>query len=186
MITAVLRVTATNARLLCGRLVHGDRLRYSPLTCLALSDSVALSTNAEIDFGRGLRTRGGCSFNVQGSGCLSFGEEVFLNRGCMLNCRKTISVGDGCEFGPNVLVYDHDHVFENGKLKDGIFKYRDVKIGKNCWIGAGTIILRGSILGDNCVVAAGSVLKGEYPPNSLVLQSRVTETRQIGSDSLLG
>lgn len=176
---AALRVAATNVRLLGGKAVHGRRLRYSPVTCLALSDSVAISPAAGIDFGRGLRTRGGCSFNAQESGRLSFGRDVFLNRGCLFNCRSSISVGDGCEFGPNVVVYGHDHAFRGGALKDGGFKYGDVRIGKNCWIGAGTVILRGTVLGDGCVVGAGSVVKGEYPAGSLVLQRRQTEVRPV-------
>lgn len=178
-VIAAIRVIATNIRLLGGKLAHGRSFSYSPLTCLAISDSVALSKESTIDFGKKLRTRGGCSFNVQDSGRLSFGRDVFLNRGCLFNCRSSISVGDGCEFGPNVMVYDHDHVFRGGVLKDGSFKYGDVSIGKNCWIGAGAIILRGTVLGDGCVVGAGSVVKGEYPAGSLVLQKRQTEVRPI-------
>ena len=47
-----------------------------------------------------------------------------------------------------------------------------VIIGKNCWIGAGTIILKGSQIGDNCVVGAGCVLKGNYADDSLIIQKR--------------
>ena len=111
---AVLRVMTTNVRLGAGKLLHGSRLRFSPVTCLALSDVVELSSKAKIDFGRSLRTRGRCSFNVQEDGELVFGEGVFLNQGCQFNCHSKIEVGDGCEFGPNVLVYDHDHLVRGG------------------------------------------------------------------------
>ena len=111
---AAMRVITTNVRLGAGKLLHGSRLRFSPVTCLALSDGVELSSKAKIDFGRSLRTRGRCSFNVQESGELVFGEGIFLNQGCQFNCHSRIEVGDGCEFGPNVLVYDHDHVFRGG------------------------------------------------------------------------
>lgn len=179
MALAALRLAATNVRLLGGRLAHGKKMKYSPVTCLAFGDSISLSREASVDFGRGLHTRGGCSFNVQESGRLSFGNDVFLNRGCLFNCHSSISVGDGCEFGPNVMVYDHDHVFRGGVLKDGAFKYGDVRIGKNCWIGAGTVILRGTTLGDGCVIGAGSIIKGEYPADSMVLQKRQTEVRAV-------
>lgn len=174
---AMLRIIGTNVRLFCGKILHGSKLAYSPLTCLAFSDSVSLSNSASINFGKRLRTRGGCSFNVQESGRLVLGKDVFLNRGCLFNCHSSILVGDGCEFGPNVTIYDHDHVFRGGVLKDGKFKYGAVKIGKNCWIGAGTVILCGTVLGDNCVVGAGSVVKGEFPAGSLVLQKRQTDVR---------
>lgn len=171
-IRAAVRVMTTNARLGAGKLLHGSRLHFNPITCLALSDSVELSPQARIDFGRSLRTRGRCSFNVQEDGELVFGEGVFLNQGCQFNCHSRIEVGDGCEFGPNVLVYDHDHVFRGGAIVGGEFSYGDVRIGSGCWIGAGVIILRGTTIGDGCVVAAGSVVKGDVPEGSLFVQKR--------------
>lgn len=175
LLIAALRMSATNIRLGIGKLVHGSSLRFSPVTCLGMSDSISLSPHASIDFGNSLRTRGGCVFNVQGSGQLTFGNSVFLNHGCQINCRCLISIGDGCEIGPNVLIFDHDHSYRGGVLKDGGFQLGSVEIGKNCWIGAGTIILRGTTIGDGSVIAAGSVLKGVYPPGSLILQKRATE-----------
>lgn len=178
-VLAAFRVVATNARFLCGKVAHGGKFKYGFCTCLALSDTIALSRGASIDFGDLMHTRGGCSFNVQESGCLVFGRGVFLNRGCMFNCHKFIEVGDGCEFGPSVLIYDHDHDFRKHGLKDSEFECSDVRIGRNCWIGAGSIILRGTILGDECVVGAGSVIKGVYPARSLIVQKRKSEVRGI-------
>lgn len=112
------RVASRNVRLAFGKLVHGGRLKYSPLTCLVLSDAVEISPSGSLDLSRRLRTRGHCSFNVQESGSLSFGEGVFLNSDCQFNCHSRIAVGAGCEFGSNVLAYDHDHAYR-GVLKDG-------------------------------------------------------------------
>lgn len=108
------RVATTNLRLGFGKLLHGSNLKFNPVTCLALSDGIELSARSMVDFGSRLRTRGRCSFNIQGDGNLSFGNGVFLNSGCQFNCRSSITVGDCCEFGPNVLVYDHDHIFRGG------------------------------------------------------------------------
>lgn len=179
MLKAGIRVVTTNARLGLGRLVHGGKLKFSPVTCLALSDEVYLSKESHIDFGRRLRTRGGCVFNVQDSGELRFGSDVFLNKGCQFNCRSGITVGDGCEFGPNVLVYDHDHKYQGGVFKEGDFLCSSVQIGSNCWIGANAVILRGTKIGDGCVIAAGSIVKGEYPAGLLILQKRETEIRSV-------
>ncbi len=57
---------------------------------------------------------------------------------------------------------------------DGEFAYGDVKIGSNCWIGAGTIILKGTNIGNGCIVAAGSVVKGHIPDDSVCVQKRQT------------
>lgn len=173
-IRAAIRVASTNARLILGRMVHGESLRFSTTTCLALSDCLDLSNGGSIEFGKGMRTRGYCVFNVQDEGRLTFGNDVFLNRGCQFNCRSSMSIGDGCEFGPNVLVYDHDHDYRAG-LKKGQFIYDSVSIGENCWIGAGTIILRGTRIGDGCVIAAGSVVKGDVPSGTVFVQRKKTE-----------
>ncbi|RHN21877.1 DapH/DapD/GlmU-related protein [Collinsella sp. AF31-11] len=52
-----------------------------------------------------------------------------------------------------------------------------MEIGENCWIGAGTIILRGTKIEANSVVAAGSIVKGEFLSDFLILQRRTTEVR---------
>ncbi len=43
-----------------------------------------------------------------------------------------------------------------------------VRIGKNVWIGAGSIILDGTVIGDNCVVVAGSLVNRRYPDNVII------------------
>jgi maltose O-acetyltransferase len=43
-----------------------------------------------------------------------------------------------------------------------------VKIGNNCWIGAGVIILKDVDLGDGCVVGAGAVVTKGFPHGSVI------------------
>ena len=46
--------------------------------------------------------------------------------------------------------------------------YSHTRIGRNCFIGARSIILPGVEVGDNCVVGTGSVVTKNVPPNSIV------------------
>ncbi|WP_165173768.1 acyltransferase [Adlercreutzia sp. ZJ242] len=180
IILVALRVIGSNVRLFCGKLIHGSRLKYDPLLCIAYSDSISLSASSTLFIGKRLRTRGNCSLNVSESGRLMIGRNVFFNRGCLVNCHYSILIGDGCEFGPNVLIYDHDLDFRSkGGIKDGSFRCKEVFLGENCWIGAGAIILRGTHVGANSVIAAGSIVKGFYPENSLIVQKRCTEVSSI-------
>ena len=55
-----------------------------------------------------------------------------------------------------------------------MYCYAPIIIGNDCWIGANTVILRGTKIGDNCVVGAGCVLKGVFPTNSVIVQKRQT------------
>ncbi|WP_202171413.1 DapH/DapD/GlmU-related protein [Bacillus sp. USDA818B3_A] len=49
-----------------------------------------------------------------------------------------------------------------------------VKIGDNCWIGAGSIICPGVTIGDNSVIGAGSVVTKDIPANSVAVGNPCT------------
>lgn len=81
-----------------------------------------------------------------------------------------LTIGDDTIFGNYVSIHPETHIFSNINLPirtQGV-KGLGVKIGKNCWIGAKATILDGTIIGDGCIVAAGAVVRGEFPPNSII------------------
>ena len=99
---------------------------------------------------------------------ISIGDNVFINRNSVIICHKEITIGDDTMIGPNVCIFDHDHKYgEKGVIKG--FTEGSVKIGKNVWIGAGAILLRGTEIGDNCIIGAGTVVKGHIPDNMMVI-----------------
>lgn len=103
---------------------------------------------------------------------IEIGKNVFFNRNVIVACRQRVVIGEDTVIGPNVVIYDHDHRFDaNGRVKESAnqpYKLGDVIIGKNVWLGAGAVILRGSIIGDNAIIAAGAVVKGNIPSGVLV------------------
>ena len=44
----------------------------------------------------------------------------------------------------------------------------DVKVGNNCFVGYGSILLPGVTIGDEVIVGAGSVVTKDVPSNSIV------------------
>ncbi len=104
------------------------------------------------------------TISVVSKGRLEIGKGVGIGNCNQIVCHNHISIGDGTIFGPNVMVYDHNHLysFETGVDRR---KYRvsEVNIGRNCWIGAGSIILKGVHIGDNCIIGAGSVVTRDIP-----------------------
>ncbi len=111
-------------------------------------------------------------------GKLLFGENVYINRHCIIVCRDKISIGNRCIFGPNVCIYDHDHVFSYDGIKES-YKTDAVTIDDGCWIGANTIILRGTHIGEKCVIGAGCIIKGNIPAHSLVTSNRSINVQHI-------
>lgn len=57
---------------------------------------------------------------------------------------------------------------ENGGDSD-LVPSREIKIGKNCFIGCNSIILKGTVLGDGCVVGAGAVVAGKFENNCVIV-----------------
>lgn len=111
-------------------------------------------------------------FLTSNGGRLVIGNNVFFNRYCIVVCMESIEIGDNCIFGPGICIYDHDHKFDYDGVKNEYYNKSPIIIGKNCWIGANAVILRGSHVGEGCVIGAGTVVSGHIPPHSLVTGSR--------------
>lgn len=119
-----------------------------------------------------IHTRRAVTLEADG-GTIRIGEGSFLNNGCAVVAKESITIGRSTAIGPNTLIYDHDHrIDELTPIHDSGFVTAPVIIGDNVWIGANTVILRGSVIGSGCVIGAGSVIKGEYPPDTVVIQKR--------------
>ena len=100
---------------------------------------------------------------------VSFGKNVYANFGLTLVDDTEISVGDNTMFGPNVVLATAQHPL-NAALREQAYQYNaPVRIGKNCWLGAGVIVLPGVTIGDNAVIGAGAVVSRDIPENSVAL-----------------
>lgn len=114
---------------------------------------------------------------------IKIGRDFFCNRNCIIASRHRIDIGNNVILGPNVLIYDHDHNYnENGWIHEGelpLFKVGSVSIGNDVWIGGGTIILRNTEIGDNCVIGAGCIVKGSIPANSRVVSDRANRVEPL-------
>lgn len=135
-----------------------------------LDTQIAILEKGNLHLGENVSFQRNVSLSSVG-GNLSIGNNVAFNRNCIVVCRNNITISDGVIFGPNVTIYDHDHVYSKRGIKSG-YKLGDVKIGEGCWIAANVIILRDTNIGEGCVIGAGAVVKGEIPPHSLVKGNR--------------
>ena len=148
--------------------------RFSPATM------INIWRGGKLCLGSRVRAHSGTRLSVTPNGTLIVGDDVKFNYGCIVVARERIEIGCGVEFGPNVVIYDHDHDFRTeGGLKAERFKSSPIYIGDNTWIGAGAIILRGTTIGNDCVIGAGCVVKGEYPSGTIVIQKRLTEEYRV-------
>lgn len=109
-----------------------------------------------------------------------FGDGVYANFGLTLVDDTHIYVGDKTMFAPNVTVATAAHPILP-ELREKAFQYNlPVRIGRNCWIGAGAVILPGVSIGDGSVIGAGSVVTKDIPPNCVAVGNPCKPIREIG------
>lgn len=109
-----------------------------------------------------------------------FGKQVYANFNLTLVDDTHIYVGDYTMFGPNVTVATAGHPILPEFREKGLQYNMPVRIGKNCWIGAGAIILPGVTIGENVVVGAGSVVTKDLPSNVVAVGNPCRILREIG------
>ncbi|HFX3832221.1 MULTISPECIES: acyltransferase [Enterococcus] len=163
-----------NLKCLLLKLTHPKNFTYSHKSRVYPRVEITLRKGGVCTLGSNLKLDSDSQITTFG-GKLNIGENVGIGKRNIIGCQESVEIGEGSTLGPNVLIYDHDHKFEYGTgVKQKEYKTSPVKIGKNVWIGANNVVLRGTNIGDNCVIAAGGVLKGDYPANSIIIQKKET------------
>lgn len=92
-----------------------------------------------------------------------------------------IYVGNRVLIGPNVVITTANHPFDPELRKYEMQYNKDVHIGENVWIGAGTIVLPGVHIGKNSVIGAGSIVTRDIPENVLAVGCPCHVVREIGA-----
>ncbi len=108
-----------------------------------------------------------------------FGSGVYANFNLTLVDDTHIYVGDDTMIGPNVTLATAGHPVLP-ELREKGYQYNEsVRIGKNCWLGAGVIVLPGVSIGDGTVVGAGSVVTRDLPANVVAVGNPCRVLRPI-------
>lgn len=111
-----------------------------------------------------------------------FGNNVYANFNLTLVDDTHIYVDDYTMFGPNVTVATAAHPIAP-ELRMPVTQYnKPVHIGKNCWLGAGAIVLPGVTIGDNTVIGAGSVVTKDIPANVVAVGNPCKVLREINDE----
>lgn len=114
-------------------------------------------------------------------GTLQLGRNVRIGHGLFVSCASSLIVGNNVTMSANVFISTTENRIEKGSLSP--FSQwpvieQPVEIGNNCFIGYGAAILPGTKLGEGSIVGANAVVRGQYPPGSIIAPARTTD---IGS-----
>ena len=130
------------------------------------------------DLGEGCYVEPPFYANFGGKHC-HFGNNVYANFSLTCVDDTHIWVGDNTLIGPNVTIATAAHPLEPSLRARGLQYNKPVRIGKNCWIGAGAILLPGVTVGDNTVIGAGSVVTRDLPPNVVAVGNPCRVLREL-------
>ena len=108
-----------------------------------------------------------------------FGKYVYANFNLTLVDDTHIYVGDYTLIGPNVVLATAGHPILP-ELREKAYQFNmPIHIGKNCWLGAGVVVLPGVTIGDNTVIGAGSIVTKDIPSGVIAVGNPCRVLREI-------
>ena len=125
------------------------------------------------EMGEGVRIQGPIAFHYGKH--TKIGKNFFGNFNLTIQDEGEVTIGDNCNFGPNVTIVTPVHpmvaserrAIRTAQGEEKLMCYaKPVHIGKDCWFGASVTVCPGVTIGDNCVIGAGSVVTRDIPANS--------------------
>ena len=107
------------------------------------------------------------------------GKFVYCNFNVTFVDDTHIYIGDYTMLAPNVVIATAAHPILP-ELREKQYQFNlPVHIGRNCWLGAGVIVLPGVTIGDNTVIGAGSVVTKDIPANVVAVGNPCKVLREI-------
>jgi len=124
------------------------------------------------------------SFRFNGKEIILYGEgKIIIGDNTYIGSYSSIQSVEGCvvEIGSNCKISHYVKIYtknyDSSKIilgdTEGGESLGNVKIGNNCWIGAGVFIKEGITIGNNCVIAANTVVYKDIPDGSVVSSSKL-------------
>ena len=116
------------------------------------------------------------------------GKRFFGNFNLTIQDDAEVTIGDNCNFGPNVTIVtpihpmlpDERREMMNADGEKKRFCYaKPVHIGNDCWFGASVTVCPGVTIGDNSVIGAGSVVTKDIPENVVAYGNPCRVAREI-------
>lgn len=154
----------------CGiKLLGVPIIRVSDTGNLLIGEDVVLCSSAARN-SVGLIQR--VTIRVVGGGHIIIGNRTGIS-GATIVARYRVEIGEDVLIGSGALIMDNDAHSLNADLRrnsgrEGVAS-KPVFIGRDCFIGARAIILKGTRIGAGSVVAAGAVVSGVFPEGAMIV-----------------
>ena len=116
---------------------------------------------------------------------LTMGDRVGVGAGCYIGCSGGITIGSDVMFGPGVMLFAEDHVFDSidQTIKSQGVRWAPIVIEDDCWLASRVIVTSGVHIGRGSVVGAGSVVTHDIPAYSVAAGNPARVIRSRSADS---
>jgi maltose O-acetyltransferase len=125
---------------------------------------------------------------------IHIGDNVFINFDCVFLDGADIVIGDNTAIGPRVQFLTVGHPVDpaartrldpaTGQPFGAYASNKPITIGRDCWIGAGAIILGGVTIGDGTTIGAGSVVTRDVPAGMIAAGNPCRGIRPVASPAV--
>lgn len=139
---------------------YGKNLRINGLIKIKGQGKIVIGDDVTISSGLYINPIGGFSrtmLNTYSGAQINIGNNVGISNSIIVSKVK-ITIGDGSLIGGGALIIDSDFHSLDWKIRntpDDVSKNIEVKIGKNAFVGAFSILTKGSVVADREIVPAG-------------------------------
>ena len=110
-------------------------------------------------------------FSLPQGGELIIGDGVFIGRGVVVSVHSRVEIGAHTMIGEYVSIHDNNHRTSDPDQPIACqgFSTEPIRIGRNCWIGAHSVLVKGCSLEAGCTVGAGAVVTKQFPAGMTVV-----------------
>ena len=120
------------------------------------------------------------SISTLGKG-MTVGDNSSFGDYTLFGAAGGLDIGNNVISGAFVRFHAENHNYNKGDIlirEQGV-NWKGIRIGSNCWLGAGAVFLDGSSIGNGCVVAANSVVTKQFPDNVVIagVPAKIISTR---------
>lgn len=102
---------------------------------------------------------------IQSPNRLTMGQYSHINKGCTLDARGGVIIGDSVSISHNVCIMTGSHDYRSPFFAG---RFEPINIDDYVWIGVNATVLQGITIGKGAVVCAGAVVTKDVPPYTVV------------------
>ena len=144
------------------------------------------NSSGAVAIGNNVRILRGVTISTSLRGRITIGNGVHIGEGSVIFSGVEIRIGDNVIIGPQNIIVDFDHRFQNLEIpiNQQDVNGKEITIGEDVWIASHCVIIKGVTIGKGAVIGAGSVVNRNIPAYSVAAGVPVKVIKKRGENKL--